>query len=134
VSLTSPSGISGSDPVTAAKGFGAPLWVVLLSVLGSGIITIRIIVEGIKNRVNFNDRTEVRSRIQVVIVHQFFIFFSPVGAIFVYQILVAIGAASNQMTVAFVALASGVSLNLVLDKARTMTGDLFTTSTDTTTG
>lgn len=45
------------------------------------------------------------------------ILFAPVGAVFVYQFLVAAGAASAEATVAVTMLAAGIGLNALLDKA-----------------
>ena len=60
---------------------------------------------------------KVRKTIQKIILHEFYVFFSPIGAIFVYQLLVAGGAASQYITVAIAVLAAGLALNLLLEKA-----------------
>ena len=93
------------------------MWVLLLSVLGSAIFTIRILVDRVKTPVKFNCLNDVRDRVHQVVEHQYIMLFSPVGAVFFYQILVAAGAASNQVTVAFVALASGIGLPIILERA-----------------
>lgn len=111
-SLTAPS---TSNKVTT--GFGAPLWVLLLAVLGAGIFTIALLVKHVTNPVNYTHEDQYRARIGELVQHQFYIFFSPLGAVIVYQLLVAAGAASAQVTVALAVLAAGVALNLVLDKA-----------------
>jgi hypothetical protein len=100
-----------------SKGFGAPLWVLLLSVIGAGLFTINIIVEGVKERIGSMTVDKVRKTIQKIILHEFYVFFSPIGAIFVYQLLVAGGAASQYITVAIAVLAAGLALNLLLEKA-----------------
>jgi hypothetical protein len=91
VSLTSPShqGVS--------KGFGVPLWLVLVSVLGTGVYTISIIVRNIKDRVDFKDVQKVRDRIEDIVRHQFYILFSPLCAALVYQLLVTAGAANEHV-------------------------------------
>ena len=43
--------------------------------------------------------------------------FSPLGAIFVYQLMVAAGAVGQPITVAVAALGAGSTMNLLLDKA-----------------
>jgi len=117
-SLTSPSEKDINGGASAiSKGFGAPLWVILISVIGAGLFTINIIVEGIKDRVRKMTVDKARVNIQKIILHEFYVFFSPVGAIFVYQLLVLGGAASQPVTVAIAVLAAGLALNLLLEKA-----------------
>jgi hypothetical protein len=115
-SLTAPwqSGAAGD---ALARGFGAPLWALLLAVLGSGIFTIRLIVKQIRRPVAFGNNEQFRDRLQEVVRHQFYILFAPVGAVFVYQLLVVAGAASQPTTVAIAMLAAGLVLNSVLDRA-----------------
>jgi hypothetical protein len=43
--------------------------------------------------------------------------FSPLGAIFIYQLMVAAGAVGQPITVAIAALGAGSTMNLLLDKA-----------------
>jgi hypothetical protein len=117
-SLTSPSKKElNAGEQNLSKGFGAPLWVLLLSVIGAGLFTINIIVEGVKERIGSMTVDKVRTTIQKIILHEFYVFFSPIGAIFVYQLLVAGGAASQYITVAIAVLAAGLALNLLLEKA-----------------
>jgi len=117
-SLTSPSRNElQAGENNLSKGFGAPLWVLLLSVIGAGLFTINIIVEGVKERIGSMTVDKVRKTIQKIILHEFYVFFSPIGAIFVYQLLVAGGAASQYITVAIAVLAAGLALNLLLEKA-----------------
>lgn len=100
------------------RGFGVPLWVLLVSVIGSALFTISIILVGIKEAPLQLAPQKIRERIQVVVLHQFYILFAPIGAIFVYQLLVMAGAASQTVSVAIIALAAGVALNYLLELAR----------------
>jgi len=104
------------------KGFGAPLWTLLLAVIGAGLFTIDIIVDGAKQAPLSLTADQLRSRVQSIIVHQFYVFFAPLGAIFVYQFLVAAESASQPVVVALAILAAGVGLKHVLDKARDQMG------------
>ncbi len=109
------------------SGFGVPLWVLLLSVIGSSLFTVLIIVSEIKERPDFDklradppDEAEVkkfREKIENIVRHQFYMLFSPLGAIFVYQLMVAAGAVGQPITVAIAALGAGSTMNLLLDKA-----------------
>ena len=120
--FTSPVDANGNATAAAAglpaiqKGFGAPLWVLLLSVVGCAILTVQLIVGEIKTPPEENT-VQIRDRIQKVVRHQFFILFSPIGAVFVYQMVVIAGAADNDLTVALAALGSGVALNSLLNVA-----------------
>ncbi|UCD16462.1 MAG: hypothetical protein JSV44_08325, partial [Candidatus Zixiibacteriota bacterium] len=129
---TEQPGIEGGHII---KSFGAPLWVLLLAVVGSAVLTVSIVVSEIKNRPNFSllyslydnegnpgeteykELEEFRSRLDRVIRHQFNILFSPIGAIFVYQSLVLTDAANNLIFVAFAAFGAGAALSIILDKA-----------------
>jgi hypothetical protein len=104
-------------------GFGAPLWVMLLSVVGAGLLTVSLVVNEISDRPD--NRQELRERDQYIVQHQFFIFFAPIGAIFVYQLLVAAGAVAQPLTVAVAALGAGASLNYLLVLALEKVQDLF---------
>ena len=109
------------------SGFGVPLWVLLLSVIGSSLFTLLIIVSEIKERPDFAklkadppNEAEVkkfREKIENIVRHQFYMLFSPLGAIFVYQLMVAAGAVGQPITVAIAALGAGSTMNLLLDKA-----------------
>lgn len=112
-SLTSPPSLAQEDELD--RGFGAPLWVILLTVVGSVLFTISLIVKQAKKPIEEQARLEVRSRVQEIINHQFFILFAPLGAVIIYQMQVKIEAASSTIAVALVALASGVAINLVLE-------------------
>lgn len=113
----------GADRKTAAtgsapdKGFGAPVWVIFLSVVGAALFTVSLIVKEIKNPVDFEQDEDFKIRLHEIIQHQFFIIFSPLGGVFLYQALVIAGAVSEPATVAIAALGAGVSLNLVLARA-----------------
>ncbi|HAV62879.1 MAG TPA: hypothetical protein DCY13_11005 [Verrucomicrobiales bacterium] len=126
LSLTAPAPrMADGKPDPLVEGFGAPLWVLFVAVVGGGIFTVLIVMRGINEPVDFAKKEEVSHRVEEVVRHQFYILFSPVGAIFVYQLLVAGGMASRPISVALVALAAGVSLNLLLDKALAMIKSLF---------
>jgi hypothetical protein len=115
LSLTAPGNHAVTDGVS--QGFGAPLWALLLAVVGSAIFTVSLIVKQISDPVSLDDDSAFRKRLEEIVRHQFYILFAPVGAVFVYQLLVAAGAASEQATVALAMLAAGVMLNILLDKA-----------------
>jgi hypothetical protein len=115
-SLTAPAQPATGTP-QLARGFGAPLWALLVSVFGSGLFTIRLIVRQVKSPVDVNNVRQFRDRLQEVVLHQFYIFFAPLGAVFIYQLLVAAGAASVETTVAIAMLAAGAALNGLLDRA-----------------
>lgn len=116
-----------SSQYTNIVGLGAPLWVILLAVIGAGLLTVSIIVSGITDRPDFDklqktppDEDELRKfrqRIEKFVRHQFYILFSPLGAIFIYQLLVAADAARQHVTVAIAALGAGASLNFILSQA-----------------
>ncbi|MEJ2196907.1 MAG: hypothetical protein P8X73_18905 [Ignavibacteriaceae bacterium] len=93
-SFTSPG-----DTVNSG-GFGVPLWVLLLSVIGSSLFTVLIIVSEIKDRPNFKLLTDD----------------NPV----VYQLMVLADAVGQPITVAIAALGAGSSMNIILDKAVTL--------------
>lgn len=131
-SFTSPG-----DTVNSG-GFGVPLWVLLLSVIGSSLFTVLIIVSEIKDRPNFKLLTDdnpgdgevnkqreeelkkFHAKIEDVVRHQFYMLFSPLGAIFVYQLMVLADAVGQPITVAIAALGAGSSMNIILDKAVTL--------------
>lgn len=113
-SLTSPQITQGGQATT---GFGAPLWLLLIAVLGSAVFTIALLVKHVKDPVVFDDDVAFRGRVEELVRHQFYILFSPLGAVIVYQLLVAAGAASVQATVAMAIFAAGVAVNVLLDKA-----------------
>lgn len=120
-SLTAPKGKDGTP------GFGVPLWVLLLSVVGASLFTVSIIVSEIKKRPNFDklgkdppdekEREKFREKLENIVRHQFYMLFSPLGAIFIYQLLIMAKAADQPVTVAIAALGAGSTINILLDKA-----------------
>lgn len=121
--ITAPGSNEGqADSVTAASapqpasGFGAPLWVLLLSVLGAGLYTIKLVVDNVRKGSSYSEQA-VRAMAADILQHQFYILFAPLGSIFVYQFLILTGVGSKSLTVALAALASGIALNVLLKKA-----------------
>jgi hypothetical protein len=117
---------SKSDPVS---GLGAPLWVLFLGTIGAMLLTIGLVVQ----QVAITDivgseaqaRANQRTRLQTYVQHSFFVLFAPFAAIFVYQLLVAAKAAGAPMMVGIVALGTGPTLTLLLDKAVKSAGQLL---------
>jgi hypothetical protein len=99
------------------RGFGAPLWVLLLAVLGVALRTMSIIVNEISHEPDFHDHQAVQARIELIVRHQFFMLFAPLGAIFVYQFLVMAESANQPSTVALVSLGAGLTLTTLLERA-----------------
>src|SRR5690606_12158615 len=98
-----------------ASGFGAPLWLLLLAVLGSGVFTVALLVKHVKDPIDFRDDTPFRARVEEIVRHQFYVLFSPLGAVLVYQLMVAAGAGAVQATVAITIFAAGIAVNMLLD-------------------
>ena len=150
-----------------SRGFGAPLWVILISVLGSAIFTIQLLVNSLKDAIRFDDmlsadfreaatknanscryvaamesakkdnenvsdtvciRWHVRKRVKMIIQHQFYILFSPLGAIFVYQMLVSSDSIGHPATVGIAAFSAGFAINNLLRKALSVSEDLLDTA------
>jgi hypothetical protein len=105
------------DNAPLVKGFGAPLWVLLLAVAGVGLRTIMIIVKYISDQPEFSNPAEVRSRIEVLVRHQLFMLFAPLGAVFIYQFLVIAESATQPAAVALVSLGAGLTLTTLLGRA-----------------
>jgi len=143
-STAAPNSDAGSGPVadTTAptpakagvavdKGFGAPLWVLLLSVLGAGVLTVALMVDEItlagtiSSMTPDQQATEIRKHLQTIVQHQVFILFAPVSGLFVYQTMVAGSAAMSSFTVALAALGAGPSLSALLTKAGAAATKLF---------
>jgi hypothetical protein len=130
-----PRGPEGSQPATDAEsllglvhGFGAPLWVLLLAVVGSGLMTVSIIVNEITHRPNFSEPMAIRQEMELIVRHQLLTLFAPLGAIVVYQFLVMANSATQPVAVAIVSLGAGLTLTTLLDKAvRTALGFLQAT-------
>ena len=106
-SLTAPP----KQPGELATGFGAPLWVLLMAVIGAALLTVTIIVHEISDRAGADQYDQ---RIEKIVRHQFYILFSPLGAIFIYKALVIAQAAEQPLTVAIAALGAGATLNTLL--------------------
>jgi hypothetical protein len=99
------------------RGFGAPLWVLLLAVVGVGLSIIMLMVKAIGQPPDFNAPEEVCSRIEMFVRHQLYMLFAPLGAIFVYQFLVIAESATQPAAVALVSLGAGVTLTTLLERA-----------------
>lgn len=112
----SPTGAVASNGVVYSKGFGAPLWLILLAVVGSSVFMIRLLVDSLKTPVTFSPDL-VRARMAEIVRYEVYILFAPLGAILVYQLLVSAGSASEPITVGLAALAAGIGLNNLLEKA-----------------
>jgi hypothetical protein len=108
------SAAEGSAP-PIARGFGAPLWVLLLAVAGVGLRTIMIIISEIGHLPDFRNPAELRRRTEVLVRHQLFRLFAPLGAVFVYQFLVIAESATQPVAVALVALGAGLTLTTLLE-------------------
>jgi hypothetical protein len=107
---------------TAAKivhGLGAPFWVIFLSVLGAGLLTLILVIQAISNPPEFAslNPTAYGDRMRTILEHQFFVLFAPLSGIFVFQLLVLAGAAKEPVTVATIILGAGATLNGLLSKA-----------------
>lgn len=145
------------------KGFGAPLWVLFLSVIGSGLYTITLICNSIVKRPKFaqinenfleqedepfgeevipvndpegnknaneNEKSQLgifRAFENEIIKHQMYILFSPISSIFVYQTIVVTGAGASTIVVALAALGSGLTFNIILNKAIKVAKDSMST-------
>lgn len=113
-SLTAPQAWA---PGHVTSGFGVPMWLLLVSVLGAGLFTIALLIKHVKDPVSFTDDRGYRDRIEELVRHQFYLLFAPLGAVLVYQLLVAAGSANVQVTVALAIFAAGAMVNVILDKA-----------------
>ena len=127
VSLTYHSGYL-SSPVadrtsataaTIVHGLGAPFWVIFLSVLGAGLLTLIQVIQGISSPPEFASlsTTEHSDRMRTILEHQFFVLFAPLSGIFIFQLLVLAGAAKEPVTVATIILGAGATLNALLSRA-----------------
>jgi drug/metabolite transporter (DMT)-like permease len=99
--------------------FGAPVWVIFLTVLGAGLLTIILVIQGVSGPPKFEplDEAEVGQRMRAILEHQFFVLFAPLSGIFIFQLLVIAGAAKEPVTVATVILGAGATLNVLLARA-----------------
>ena len=114
------------------KGFGAPLWVLFLSVIGAGISTISLVVHEISDPPDFSEavknkiaRKTLRKRFQVLVEHEFYILFAPIGGVFVYQLMVLSNVVNEPVTVAVAALGAGFSINALISRAVKSSADLI---------
>lgn len=120
VSLTDPPLDAPAAAGTGAgltSGLGAPLWALFLAQIGSVLYMLVFIASFIPaDRLNTEKKRVEGAR--GILVHQFYVVFSPLGAVFVYQLLVAGGAADGPATAALILLAAGLSLTYLLERAR----------------
>jgi hypothetical protein len=101
VSLTSDAvSTDAVSPEAIPPGLGAPLWVILMSVIGSASYTMLLLVAQIPSRIPFEDSDDIRKRVHQIAVHQFYVLVAPLGAILIYQTLVVAEAASQDVAVA----------------------------------
>ena len=115
-----------TDPNSGVvMGFGAPLWGILLSVVGAGIFTVWLIVRGIHEDPRCLTAKRSKERVGEIVLHEFYIVFAPVAAILVYQGAVAAGMAAEPVTIGLVLLAAGVGLNVILSNALSRSKGLF---------
>jgi hypothetical protein len=124
--LTASSSVTGDSPA-ASTGFGAPLWVLLLAALGSGILTVSLITHEIRVPPK-DDQTIIRDKIYNAVQHQVYVLFSPISAIFVYQALIMTDTAGQPLVVALATLGAGAALKSLLMKAVDNAQNLFSKS------
>jgi len=109
--------LEGEPASALVHGFGAPLWVLLLAVVGAGLMTVSILVNEITHRPSFHEPAAIRRQIELIVRHQLLILFAPLGAIVVYQFLVIASLATQPVAVAIISLGAGLTLTALLDKA-----------------
>lgn len=130
-SLTLPSAkteVAGKQALQYFTGFGAPLWVMVLSVAGAAILAVQFILSVVATTRTDRDDEAAANRLMVAALQrQIMVAFAPMGAIFVYQGLVGIGV-YTVVPVATAALASGLAVDLIMDAAWRAVLDLFTRS------
>jgi hypothetical protein len=112
-----PTEKAASTDEPAIQGLGAPLWVLLLSVLGAAVLTISMVVSWVRDPLDFTDEKTLRQRLESIVRHQFYVIFAPIGSVFVYQALIVSQAASMPLAVGIAAFGSGMALNRLLDLA-----------------
>lgn len=97
--------------------FGAPLWVIVLSVLGASLLTVTILLEEIGSPVDFTNLQTLYSKRRALAQQQISILFAPLGGIFIFQALLTAGAADKPLTVAIAAFGAGATTNVLLTRA-----------------
>jgi hypothetical protein len=112
-----PSEKAASTEEPTVQGLGAPLWVLLMSVLGAAVLTISMVVSWVRDPLDFADEKSLRQRLENIVRHQFYVIFAPIGSVFVYQALIVSQAASQPLAVGIAAFGSGMALNRLLDVA-----------------
>ena len=112
-----PSEKAASTEEPTVQGLGAPLWVLLMSVLGAAVLTISMVVSWVRDPLDFADEKSLRLRLENIVRHQFYVIFAPIGSVFVYQALIVSQAASQPLAVGIAAFGSGMALNRLLDVA-----------------
>ena len=117
-----------AETVLIDRGFGAPLWVLLVSVIGAGVLTVALLVGEINKMPAEDQPDQILGHLQGVVEHQLFILFAPISAIFVYQTLVVGASATSSFTVALAALGAGPSLSALLTKAAASAASLLGSS------
>jgi hypothetical protein len=110
--------------VAVSSGFGAPLWVIFMSVIGGCLFTISLLVKQVNDPVAI-DAPNYQSRLAELLRHQFYVVFSPVGSIIVYQLMVLTDVISRPVTVAMGAIAAGIAANKLLDLSLKFVGNLI---------
>ncbi len=128
-SLTAPPCDPPSPPPCQSIGnlaeagvFGAPVWVVLLAVLGSGLLTVAVIVTEVRRQPDFSDLRGLRQRVGALLEHQFYILFAPFGALFVFAGLRTAHMLEEPLTVALAAFGAGLAWNVVMARAVRLAG------------
>lgn len=107
---------SGESNLNSGE-FGAPLWVIVLSVLGASLLTVTILLEEIGSPVDFTNLQTLYSKRRALAQQQVFILFAPLGGIFIFQALLAAGAAEKPLTVAIAAFGAGATSNILITRA-----------------
>lgn len=123
-----PAGLNIQEQLTS--GLGAPMWTMFLAVIGSSVNTILLLVKHVTKQINWgflrNDDKDPKAntnkgnpyeRTGEFLRHQFNTLLSPLSAIFVYQFMVAAGAASKSITVGLTMLGAGATITPLLYKA-----------------
>ena len=115
------SASAAAEPARVSQGFGAPIWVLLLAVLAATLYLVIVWARQMVRRVNSEPATTdmLRRHSVELAQHGVYTLLSPVGAIFVYQGLVATDAASGSAAVAIAALSSGVAMSRMMEQAVT---------------